>query len=119
MPVFISPPIYHPPIIETVIVHQVMIDDLERIEKSIINGVLCSKEGYVLVKVGEYTLRNIKTRYQVPKEALGQIMLDIGKIGIASKLVMSESLPNLNTGSIYLLATRDSKILEKNRVKMF
>lgn len=123
MPILYTPPIYHPPIIETSLVNRVMIDDIEAIEKNIINNVLCSKQGYVLIKVGTYTLSNAKANYEVPAQALGKIMLDVGKIGIATKFVMSELIPGVDKGTIYLLATNDPKnaalLREGSQTKIF
>lgn len=121
MPIFYTPPIIHPPVIQTAIVHQVNIGQVEAVEKRIIREVLLSKDGYVLVKVGTYTLDDIQTHYNIPKEAIGQIMLDVGKIGIATRLVMSETVPTINEGLIYLMATNNDKhpAMKQTKIKEF
>jgi hypothetical protein len=108
MPIFIAPPINYQPIIQTSMTHQVMIDDVKMLEKKIIAGVLGSKQGYVLLEVGTYTLHDVKTHYDVPTDSIGQIMLDVGRLGIATKLVMSEIILGVDSGKIYLLATNNT-----------
>jgi hypothetical protein len=102
MPIFTCPPIHYPPIVQCA-----RITDTEDVEKRIINGVFASKNGYILVKVGTYTVHDIKCRYDIPTEEIGHIMLTVGRIGIATRLVMGETPPLTDSGVIYLFCSNN------------
>jgi len=109
MPIFFVPPLYHPPMIRTAMCHQTYVDDITIVTQTIYKGVMESKDGCVLIKVGEYDSKPVKLNWETSEEVLTKAMDNVNKCGIATKLVMSEYIPHAPGGYLYIFATTNSK----------
>lgn len=108
MPIFHMPAITPPQIVREIRYHQTQ-SNSERLKTQIIQGVLASRKGFVLIKIGTYEVEPIKFNYDISMEDVCRADVEVGKIGIATKLLMSKYIPLSKTGELYLYATNDPK----------
>jgi len=108
MPIFNMPPIHTPTIINLVKKHERR-DTIESLKAQVIRGVLNSNKGFVLIKIGTYTIDPIKFNYDISREDCCRVDVEVGKIGIATKVLMSQYFPLTEGGELYLFATNDPK----------
>ena len=107
-----APPIYHPPLIKTVMTHQTYVDDVTVLTREIFKGVCGANNHCILLRVGDFTLEPFKINYDVSDEVITQTMAKCGEIGIATKLVVGEYIPKVGSGYLYIFATNNPKAAE-------
>lgn len=99
---------YMPPVISAVRHHERR-EAIETLEAKIISGILASPKGYVLIKIGTFTIEPVKLKYDISMEDYCRVNVAVGRIGIATKIIRSRTVPLENSGDLYLYATNDPK----------
>jgi hypothetical protein len=107
MPIFNIPPIFtaHAPILD-----QVMMGKdkayIQELKKKIVAGVLQSKEGTILLKLGDCDIQGKSVNCRLSQEGLLKLRDEVGKLGIATTIIKGD-IPDTYTRRcpIYIFAS--------------
>lgn len=111
MPIIDVPPIFT---VNTPIIDQVMVGKdkayILEIKKKIVAGVLQSKEGVVLAKLGDCDRNGKNVNCRLSQEGLTKLRDELGQLGIASAVIKGD-LRDPKTGKlpVYLFASNGQK----------
>jgi hypothetical protein len=103
MPMFIMPSIYpSQPIICSAIANKSFIGAYK---KKILDAVLWSKEGSILVKIGSCDLRKEKVDSELTQEAVTKLRDELGCLGILTTIITGDLDLESHRYPVYLLAS--------------
>jgi hypothetical protein len=107
MPILTIPAIFtaHSPIVDQIMVSKDKAYILE-LKKKIVQGVLESKDGVILLKVGDCDVHGKSVNCRLSQQGLNKLRDEVGKLGIATTIIKGDT-PDFDTDRcpVYIFAS--------------